>query len=802
MSGRQDVTRRIEPGILEIDFESSALIINYNINAEVIDGNGKVLKSKSEDKQKVVSLDVDEHTDIEDLAESIVHSQKYIPAAKIDRVVKLLGELQDYVIKHSRRRSSKKSSKRDKKHSSKKSSRRSKKESVDVADAKDDGEGKEDDGGAPKKELECDIDSLDEYLDNLYSEDFAVKTLGVRKIVQLAKNDPTNLEEFIENEPLMGALSRVLQDDYKQNYELTVPLCSLFCIFSKFSDMHLVLCNKAIGTMAIKILELEISRYDLRFKKMKEYRKAVETGKRDQAFLDAEEKKTQGWLVKNENLLSACVRLLLNLSEDVDIERKMCQKTDLLKYLVSLLGRHNSELLKVTMVFLKKLSIVLENSIKLTDCGIVKALMPYVPFRADPYISYNGLKLLLNLSFSPLVRKQIAELDGVKNVVAFLPNTRTRTAAIKVLYNLSTDGSCRESFAASDCLTSVIKLCLMNKNPQTPAPLGSLCVNLLLDPQNARKVCNSKAHAALMKKFLETRDIFLAKCAKTLSLYTYRVQEALGEEDDYEEIEIWGAWIKELFAMAMEIHQEGNSPDLLVEILATLSNMSPDDLPEDMMWKDLLEMGRCQVLEFMEELCDSRIPSARPDVVMQAICCVGAFALEPDVCAFLAEHRPRLFRLIQLDLHFYTEDAGITLQILFVLYRLLRFQEVCVEMLSLNSNSFSGADIQKFVATVGEFVDHPHAEIQRCAHALLDLVMEFDSVQGTGQLFALAREVKFSAQNQDWIEIMDEFEQNKRFVIEERGTVVNDGEDLSPEASDSEGSGYIDANMDSGDYAE
>lgn len=92
--------------------------------------------------------------------------------------------------------------------------------------------------------------------------------------------------------------------------------------------------------------------------------------------------------------------------------------------------------------------------------------MPYVPFRADPYISYNGLKLLLNLSFSPLVRKQIAELDGVKNVVAFLPNTRTRTAAIKVLYNLSTDGSCRDSFAASDCLTSVIKLCLMNKNPE------------------------------------------------------------------------------------------------------------------------------------------------------------------------------------------------------------------------------------------------------------------------------------------------------------------------------------------------
>ena len=32
------------------------------------------------------------------------------------------------------------------------------------------------------------------------------------------------------------------------------------------------------------------------------------------------------------------------------------------------------------------------------------------------------------------------------------------------------------------------------------------------------------------------------------------------------DMQIWGAWIKELFAMAMEIHQEGNSPDLLVEV--------------------------------------------------------------------------------------------------------------------------------------------------------------------------------------------------------------------------------------------
>ena len=94
--------------------------------------------------------------------------------------------------------------------------------------------------------------------------------MGVRKILQLAKNDPTHLEDFIENEPLMGALSRVLQDDYRLNIELTLPLCTLFCVFSKFSQMHYVLRAKAIGSMAVKIIELELDRFNMRAKKMKE----------------------------------------------------------------------------------------------------------------------------------------------------------------------------------------------------------------------------------------------------------------------------------------------------------------------------------------------------------------------------------------------------------------------------------------------------------------------------------------------------------------------------------------------------
>jgi len=178
MSGRQDVTRRIEPGILDIDLAKSALIVNYHIHAEVVDGNGKVLKSKSEDKQKLVEVDVDETTDLEDLAEHVVSTQKYIPAQKLPKVIKLLVELQEYTIKA--RKKSRRGGKHDKKQrhkSSKKSSRRKKEGGGASREGKDEDSESKDDGGsdAPVKELECSIDKLDEYQDHLYSEDYKVR---------------------------------------------------------------------------------------------------------------------------------------------------------------------------------------------------------------------------------------------------------------------------------------------------------------------------------------------------------------------------------------------------------------------------------------------------------------------------------------------------------------------------------------------------------------------------------------------------------------------------------------------------
>lgn len=59
---------------------------------------------------------------------------------------------------------------------------------------------------------------------------------------------------------------------------------------------------------------------------------------------------------KQDRLLYYAFYLLLNLAEDITIERKM-RKLNVVEYLIQCLDRSNVDLLLVAMMFLKKLSI-------------------------------------------------------------------------------------------------------------------------------------------------------------------------------------------------------------------------------------------------------------------------------------------------------------------------------------------------------------------------------------------------------------------------------------------------------------
>lgn len=65
-------------------------------------------------------------------------------------------------------------------------------------------------------------------------------------------------------------------------------------------------------------------------------------------------------IAKQDKLLYICFTVLLNLAEDASIEKKM-KNRKIITFLLRMLERNDFHLLIVSLLFLKKLSIVGEN---------------------------------------------------------------------------------------------------------------------------------------------------------------------------------------------------------------------------------------------------------------------------------------------------------------------------------------------------------------------------------------------------------------------------------------------------------
>ena len=78
----------------------------------------------------------------------------------------------------------------------------------------------------------------------------------------------------------MGALTRVLQEDFKKSAELTFTILKIFLSFSNFVEMHALMGNYRIGNLTMKAVEYEIKRAEHRaaekIEKEKEYQERLQ----------------------------------------------------------------------------------------------------------------------------------------------------------------------------------------------------------------------------------------------------------------------------------------------------------------------------------------------------------------------------------------------------------------------------------------------------------------------------------------------------------------------------------------------
>ena len=121
-----------------------------------------------------------------------------------------------------------------------------------------------------------------------------------------------------------------------------------------------------IGDTTIKIIEYEIKRYVVRVKEFKEKSENLKNLSGSESYeaaaedLRKDEKKLASIIKKQEKVLFVAFHLLLNLAEDLQIERKMKNRS-VINLLISMLERNNPDLLFIVLNFIKKLSIFGEN---------------------------------------------------------------------------------------------------------------------------------------------------------------------------------------------------------------------------------------------------------------------------------------------------------------------------------------------------------------------------------------------------------------------------------------------------------
>lgn len=79
---------------------------------------------------------------------------------------------------------------------------------------------------------------------------------------------------FFSPETVVGALARVLREDWKKSTELATNIVYIFFCFSSFTQFHGVIVHFKIGALCMNIVEHELKKYDMWNEELQKKKKA------------------------------------------------------------------------------------------------------------------------------------------------------------------------------------------------------------------------------------------------------------------------------------------------------------------------------------------------------------------------------------------------------------------------------------------------------------------------------------------------------------------------------------------------
>ncbi|CAB1419795.1 unnamed protein product [Pleuronectes platessa] len=585
--------RKVTAGSLDVHPTEKALVVHYEVEASILGESGGHMLAERKEGQKIIRVkSLSPSTDVGALAKKVVEECKLIPSSRLPQVEQLLYYLQN-----------RKSSPVEGKAVEKKEKRSVKPRELTPFEGMELNE-------------EASITKMDEYVELLY-EGVPEKIRGSALILQLARN-PENLEELLHNEAVLGALARVLREDWKQSGELATIIIYIFFCFSSFSQFHGVVSH---------------------------YKVAPENGslRRDQ---EKALRKYQGLRAKQEQLLRVSLYLLLNLAEDTRTELKMRNK-NIVGLLVKVLDRDDEELLVLVVSFLKKLSIFLENKNDMAEVDTVERLARLVPCDHEDLLNLT-LRLLLNLSFDSGLRAKMVEVGLLPKLTGLMGDENNRQVVMRILYHISMDDRFKGMFVYTDCIPQLMQMLFECSEEEIEAELISICINLAANKRNAQLTCEGNGLKMLMKKALKTKDCLLMKMIRNISQHDGPTKPL---------------FIDYVGDLAAEIRAEEDE-EWVLECLGTLANLTIPDLDWELVLKEY---------NLVPYLKDRLKPgSAEDDLILEVVIMIGTVSMD-DACAAMLAKSGIIPALIEL-LNAQQEDDEFVCQIVYVFYQMVFHQ--------------------------------------------------------------------------------------------------------------------------------
>ena len=428
------ITRQVIPGEIEVNRQSSSLVIHYQIQVDVLDQQYTPVASRAKQKQITVTFKgISASSDVEEIAENLVGQYEMIPESYKPYLVKKLNELkgQDQRPFSSSVRSPSVDDKL---------SRQS--QQMPSANVKSRSE------SAPALANNMSREQVDDLLHDALqkihwgNEKECLTTLS--QLVEISQYD-RNLTLIIQHEPLMNTLINGLKKFAATSLAACIKIITIFEKMSYFQNFTESLSRFKIGSMTLGLLHAQV----------------VLSNVADQHL---EKEKYSMYLKSQNQLLKLATSLLFNLSENPSAMRKMVNK-DIVSVLMALLERKNADLLVLALRFLRRISSVPVIWSDIPFDQICPAIVHNVfrwgqltPETRSKHVAVlrEGIELLYTFSFHPETVetfKSSGVFDGIAKLVSI---QELRPQLIRMFYKCSVAEGSDEAFRNKELLNMLI----------------------------------------------------------------------------------------------------------------------------------------------------------------------------------------------------------------------------------------------------------------------------------------------------------------------------------------------------------